>query len=753
MGKVKSFRPFRRIATIGNHTPRQCGIATFTADLVGAISRRYPELDCVTVAMNDREEGYDYPPVVRHEIQAGAREDYLRIADTLNADGTDVVCLQHEYGIFGGPSGSHILELLRELEMPVVTTLHTILQNPNASQCAVMSELTRLSDRLIVMSERGSQFLQDVHGVDPQKIDVIHHGIPDVPTESQEFFKDRFGLMGKSVLLTFGLLSPDKGVENVLEALPAILKSFPEVVYVVLGATHPHILKNHGEGYRQSLETMVERLGIGANVRFLNRFATQAELTEYLRAADLYITPYLKPEQITSGTLAYAVGSGNAVISTPYYYAEELLAEGRGVLVPWRDPVAIAREVADLLGNPEKLERIQARAAELGREMTWPSVAEKYLASFERARSDRGDSAAKFLSSKVPLAASLKVPAINLAHLLRMTDDTGLFQHATHSIPNRHEGYCIDDNVRALLLMAHLERSSGVLQETVRALELRYLSFVHHALDFESGRFRNFLSYDRRWLEDCGSEDSHGRTLWGLGTVMRWTGDGAARSLATQLFRASISTVSAFASPRAWAYALLGLDDALRFDPENRDSIQLRNELSDRLYAQFVANDATDWPWLEDSVTYANARLPQALILSGGARKRADMLEVGLHSLGWLCKIQRDKSEAFSPIGSNGFYVRGRTPARFDQQPIEACGMISACRAAFEATGDERWKREALRAFSWFLGGNALQVPLCDPITGGCCDGLHSDRRNENQGAESTLSFLQSQVEIRFAID
>ena len=735
-----------RVAMIGNHTPRQCGIGTFTADLIQSISTEFPNTDCFTVAMNDRSEGYDYPASVRYQIQADELGSYRRAANFLNASNVGVVCLQHEYGIFGGKAGSHILTMLRALHRPLVTVLHTVLHKPSPEQCEVMAELTRLSDRLIVMSQRGATFLQEVHGVDRAKIDVIHHGIPEMPPMEPEQMKQQLGLSNKSVLLTFGLLSPDKGIENVIEALPSLLAQFPDVVYVVLGATHPHILKQFGEAYRESLEALAERLGVRQSVHFHNRFVPLEELTQFLRAADIYITPYLKPEQITSGTLAYAVGFGKAVLSTPYYYAEELLADGRGILVPWRDPCAIAREVTVLLSEPQKRAELQQRALEYGREMAWPAVAERYQESFQRAHAEKARHTRMILSAKVSVALYANLPGLNLAHLRLMTDDTGLIQHATYNIPNADEGYCLDDNVRALILMAHLENREGAEV----ALTTRYLSFINHAFNSQTGRFRNFLSYSRNWLEEQGSEDSHGRALWALGTVAGRSGNVGWRKLSEQLFRAALPAVAEFTSPRAWAYTLLGIDEALQGSFGCDSTLALRSSLSTRLRRQFQENSSADWPWLEESMTYANARLPQALIVMGYRMKCDTTLQLGLNSLSWLASIQRCSEGWFAPIGSNGFHYRGEAPARFDQQPIEACGMISACRDAFRVTGEVQWLQEARRAFAWFLGQNALQQPLYDPHTGGCRDGLHPDRLNENQGAESTLAFLQSLIEMRF---
>jgi glycosyltransferase involved in cell wall biosynthesis len=373
----------RRIAILGNHLPRQCGIATFTTDLSDSIAAQFSNLDCLVVAMNDGGQRYLYPPRVGFEIDESDIGSYQRAADFLNANTVDVVSVQHEYGIFGGKAGSHVLALLRKLRMPIVTTLHTILGEPDPLQRRGMDEITRLSKRLVVMSAHGAALLRNVHGVPEQKIDVIPHGIPSVPLAGRS--KNKLGLEGKAVILTFGLLSPDKGIEHVIDALPAILARYPDTVYVVLGATHPHIKERHGEAYRDSLERRAQTVGVGSSVIFHNRFVSRGELTEFLSAADIYVTPYLKPEQITSGTLAYAVGSGKAVISTPYLYARELLADGRGILVPWRDSQTIARAVVDLLSDDVKRLALCARAAAHGRSMVWPAVARRYLQSFEQA--------------------------------------------------------------------------------------------------------------------------------------------------------------------------------------------------------------------------------------------------------------------------------------------------------------------------------------------------------------------------------
>jgi glycosyltransferase involved in cell wall biosynthesis len=734
---------------LGNHAPRQCGIATFTTDLSEAIGTELPGLDCFVLAMNDAGRRHAYPGRVRFEIAEADLDSYRRAADFLNVNTVDVLSVQHEYGIFGGKAGSHVLALLRELRMPIVTTLHTILAEPNPLQRAAMDELTELSERLVVMSEHGADLLRETHGVPIEKIDLIPHGIPLLPPAPRS--KDRLGVEGKQVILTFGLLSPDKGIENVIDALPRILERYPDTIYIVLGATHPHVKERHGETYRLMLESRAQRLGVDSSMIFYNRFVSQAELTEFLSAADIYVTPYLKAEQITSGTLAYAVGSGKAVISTPYWYARELLAEGRGVLVPWRDPVAIADAVVDLLGDDRKRRALCERAAAYGRDMVWPAVARSYVRSFERARREHAQRLSTVFQAKTLARRPAELPETSLEHLHLMTDHTGLLQHAAFNVPRYDDGYCLDDNARGLVVMALVDDAGTEDRKLVRALEARYLAFVRHAWNARIGRFRNFMSYTREWLEECGSEDSHGRAIWALGTVVGRSGDPGQQTLGGHLFHGALPAVMAFSSPRAWAFSLIGIDEYLRAFQGDTSVQAVRTALSERLLGLFHRTSDTEWPWFEDRLTYCNARLSHALLVSGSRMDREEMVAVGLRSLEWLMSLQISKEGYFAPIGSNGFYVRGQPRAAFDQQPVEASAMISACLEAFRLTDDERWAAHARRAFSWYLGQNQLQQALYDPTTGGCRDGLHEGSVNENQGAESTLSFLLALLEMRAA--
>ncbi len=741
--------PIRKIAMLGNHMPRRCGIATFTTHLIDAIAAEAPEVDSFVLAMNDAGKRHAYPARVRFEIAESDPAAYRRAADFLNVNMVDVVSVQHEYGIFGGKAGSHVISLLAELRMPIVTTLHTILADPNPLQRAAMDELTQISARVVVMSNKGAELLRQVHGVPAAKIDCIPHGIPVVPPHGSS--KDRLGVESKSVILTFGLLSPDKGIEYVIDALPAVLARAPDTIYIVLGATHPHVKERHGEAYRLALEARARLLGVDSIIIFHDRFVGEDELAEFLSAADIYITPYLKAEQITSGTLAYAVGAGKAVISTPYWYAQELLADGRGVLVPARSSEAIATEVLALLEDDAKRAALSERASAHGRDMVWPAVARRYLESFTRARAEHADRRRTVFQTKTLARRPAALPETILTHVRAMTDDTGMLQHATFCIPRYDDGYCLDDNARALLLMVLIEDAGTDDANVVRALATRYLAFVSHAFNTKLGRFRNFMSYARRWTEESGSDDSHGRAIWALGTVVGRSADPARQSLAGHLFHAGLPAVAGLTSPRAWAFALLGIDEYMRAFRGDSSVESLRKALAQKLLDIHRRTSTPDWPWFEDIVTYENARMCQALLATGSWMADAGMIAVGIRSLEWLASVQRSSDGYFAPIGSNGFYRRGGERAAFDQQPVEACSAVSAYLEAHRVTGDPVWAKHARRAFAWFLGQNQQQLALYDPTTGGCRDGLHPDRANENQGAESTLSYLIALVESRAA--
>ena len=743
-----------RIAVIGNYLPRHCGIATFTTDLCEAISAEFGEARLLALPVNDTEQGYDYPARVRWALTQDDVRSYGEAADFLNFNNIDMVCLQHEYGIFGGPAGNHILHLLRALKMPVVTTLHTVLREPDPDQHSVMKEIAELSDRLIVMSQLSSQFLQEIFRVPGNKIDVVPHGVPDLPFLDPNFYKDRFGVEGKAVLLTFGLLSPNKGIENVIQAMPQILAKHANAVYLVAGATHPHILRREGDQYRASLQALAKAVGVERQVIFHDRFVSPEEMAEYIGAADIYITPYRHEAQVVSGTLAYALGAGKAIISTPYWHAIELLDDRRGALVPFQDPGAIAQKTIELLTTPALRHAMRKRAYLFARDMVWKKAAQGYMDSFARVRSDRLENPRVQFSARNTPRLPNQLPELKLNHVNALTDDTGMQQHAIFTIPNRAEGYTTDDNARALIFTVLLDELNvgqlGSAESANPDWSFRYLAFLQHAFNPEKKRFRNFLGYDHRWLEDQGSEDSHGRALWALGTLLAQSTNDGLRGAAGRLFESSVPAVMAFHSPRACAYAVLGIHGYLQSYSGDRDAQRVRIALAQRLLGLYDSIRRPDWKWFEDVVAYGNARMPQALLLAGSACGDERMVAAGLASLDWLMETQRCPTNGhFVPIGSQGFYRRDGEQARFDQQPIEAAGAVSACLEAYRVTADDGWRTQAWAAFNWFLGDNDLQTPLYDSQTGGCRDGLHPDRANQNQGAESTLSFLMALLEMR----
>ncbi|WP_419656657.1 glycosyl transferase, family I [Desulfosarcina variabilis str. Montpellier] len=747
---IKYYAGINSVAVIGNYLPRQCGIATFTTDLVEGLSAEAPDINCWAAVVNDKPEGYPYPDNVRFEINQNKLSDYRTASQFLNINQTDIVCVQHEYGIFGGPAGSHLLKLLGDLRMPVVTTLHTVLKDPGPEYRAVMSKLSDLSDKLVVMSHKASDFLKDVYAVPEDKIEFIHHGIPDTPFIDSSFYKDKFGVEGKKVLLTFGLLSPNKGIENVLRALPAIINKHPDVAYIILGATHPHILKSHGDAYRIMLQQLTRKLDIGGQVIFQNRFVELKELCEFLGIADIYVTPYLEEAQITSGTLAYAMGTGKAIVSTPYWYATEMLADGRGRIVPFNNPDAIAEQIIDLLDNNVERHAMRKRAYTFSREAIWREVSRKYLQVFNEVRQNRTHHPRPRYSyvENIKAITTFELPEIKLDHLKAFTDDTGILQHANFTIPDRTHGYCTDDNARALLVTAMGQKYLPTNGLGLDSLSGHYLGFLLYAYNEKNGRFRNFMTYSRQWVEETGSEDAHGRALWCIGKAVAFLDDPGHLAMSTTLFNKALPAAENFHSPRAIAFCLVGVHAYLNKFSGDSDVRRIRNVLADRIFDQFRSQATDDWPWLENALNYANGKLPHALLLSGQRMQRSDMVDMGLRALTWLLAIQTENKH-FVPIGSNGWYQRSGSRARFDQQPVEANAMVEACVEAFNITRDQTWFENAVMCFNWFLGHNDLNMPLYDPKTGGCRDGLMANGINQNQGAESSLAWLLSLMTLQ----
>ncbi|MGC6329631.1 glycosyltransferase family 4 protein [Rhizorhabdus sp. FW153] len=723
------------IAVIGNALPRRCGLATFTSHVVDALQARFPQLIVDHYAMDDGS-GVAYPDNVR-TIAAGDPTAYRLTAGLIEASGAQAIWLQHEFGIFGGAAGEHVMRLLDRSTLPVIANLHTVLERPSDAERRLFDRLLARCTHVIVMAERGKAILQRVYGLAPDRISVVPHGVPDRAYVEPDRAKTRFGLAGRKVVMSFGLLAADKGIGFMIDAMPAVARRHPDVLYLVIGATHPNLIREQGEALRDSLIARAADLGVAGNVRFIGEFLEQEDLLDWLEAADVYVTPYLNMAQITSGTLSYAIGLGKPVVSTPYLHAAELLADDHGVLVPPRDAQALATAVLDLLDDGDARDALAHRAYALGRDLLWPRAVERAVGLIESANEAR-PYVGRFTSRR-PLRPSLEA-------VKRMTDGTGMLQHGVHSVPDRNHGYCIDDNARALILMCRLgpemEAATGPLAST-------YAAFINHGWNPDRGRFRNFMNYDRSWCETEGSEDSNGRTLWALGCAAAHASDAGIRGWAAEMFDRAAPLADALISPRASAFAALGAAHRLEQCPDHAIARAMLEQSIDMLKRLLVASRRPDWAWFETVLAYDNARLPEALLRAGRLLNDREAIEVGLETLTWIADIQTNPAGAFRPIGTDSFQRPYAAPLPFDQQPLEAQAMIDACTAAMAVGDDPTWLDQAWRAYGWFLGDNDLGLPLAEGTDGGCHDGLMPHGVNRNQGAESILALQLANASMR----
>jgi glycosyltransferase involved in cell wall biosynthesis len=717
------------IALIGNFLPRKCGLATYTTDTFTALKARFPNMQVDVYAMDDHPGLYDYPSEVTMSIPDKDRLAYLSAARAIEASGAKAIWLQHEYGIFGGAAGEMILALLDRVSIPVIVTLHTILEKPSTDERRVMEGLLRRAARVIVMAERGRDILERVYGASGRSVVMIPHGVPDRDFVEPDSLKAQFGWEERKVVLTFGLLAPNKGIETLIEAMPAIVAAHPDVLYAVLGATHPNLVAHEGEKYRDRLKALAADLGVSANVEFIDAFLEHNQLIDYLQAADIYATPYTNPAQITSGTLSYAVGVGKAVVSTPYVHATEILADGHGVLVDFGDSAAFAREINLLLGSDRNRMRLSQRAYERGRTMIWPVLAETAMREIAAMVAGK--------PRRLPKSASLAVLKPDFSAVERMSDSTGMLQHSIYSIPDRRHGYCIDDNVRALMLLTRMDNLDEVLRDKWMTI---YQSFIQYAWNPDVRRFRNFMNFDRTWCEDFGSEDSNGRTLWALGVTARDATLTKHRDWAMSMFDMTASLALDLGSPRAQAFCMLGAAAVLQAHPGHALAQQILARFSDELLALLVEARRPEWEWFEIVLAYDNARLPEAMIRAGIALMRDDLVQSGLQTLDWIIARQTSPEGRFRAVGTESFGRAYEEPLPFDQQPLEAQATVDACVAAYDATSERRWVEEANRAYRWYLGQNDLDMPLATMADGGCFDGLMPTGLNRNQGAESILA-------------
>ncbi|WP_010544847.1 glycosyltransferase family 4 protein [Sphingomonas elodea] len=720
----------RHLALIGNFLPRKCGIATFTTDTYTAFAERYPGIQVDVYAMDDLPGHYAYPPQVTGSIAQNDRSAYLDTARKIEASGAEALWIQHEYGIFGGAAGELLLALTDRVSIPVIVTLHTVLERPSSDERRVMEALIRRASTLIVMAEKGREILKRVHGVDGSKIKVIPHGVPDRAFADTAAFKPRFGWEGRDVVLTFGLLAPNKGIETMIEAMTSVVAEHPNALYVLLGATHPNLVAHEGEAYRDRLLAQVQAAGLDHNVQFVNRFVEQSDLLDYLQAADLYVTPYLNPAQITSGTLSYAVSMGKPVISTPYIHATEILADAHGVIVDFADSAGFAREINRLLGDADARSALADRAYTRGRTMLWARLAERAVAQIDAILDEKPRRITRSSNELPPLSPVLTA-------VERMSDSTGMLQHSIYSVPDRRHGYCIDDNARALILMSKIDEVDEAVRDRWTAI---YGGFVQHAWNPDKRKFRNFMNFDRSWCEDEGSEDSNGRAVWALGVTARDARAQKHRDWASVLFDETASIAFDLGSPRAHAFAMLGAAAMAEAHPGHALSREILTRFGNELVALLERTRRPAWSWFEIVLAYDNARLPEALLRAGRALGRRDFIDTGLETLAWIVQRQTSPEGRFRAVGTESFGREYAEPLPFDQQPLEAQATIDACLAAHDVTGDRRWADEAMRAYRWYLGANDLDTPLASVADGGCFDGLMPTGLNRNQGAESILA-------------
>jgi len=736
-----------KIAFIGTYPPRECGIGTFTQNLFHSSVGEEAVVggsQGFVIAIDDNGLHYDYPKEVKLTIRQEEQTDYLEAANLINLSGADICILEHEFGIFGGQDGIYILPLLYRLKIPLIVTLHTVLKTPSYNQKAVMTEICKIAQSVVVMSQTAVDMLSDVYKVPIDKIALIAHGVPDIHF-GQLLAKKEFKLSSKQVLLTFGFIGRNKGIETVLRALPEVVKKYPQLVYIVLGKTHPNVVRHAGEEYRVFLAGLVKQLGIEKHVVFLNEFISQSELFKYLSASDIYITPYTSEAQITSGTLSYAIGAGNAVISTPYWHAAELLADGRGRLFNFHDSPALTEILLELLDHPDQMQQLRKNAFDYGREITWPKIGEKYL--------ELAESIAKIgldLESGSPMILDpLALPPFLLDHVQRLTDDTGIIQHAKYGIPNLKEGYCLDDNARALLMVLMTYKRNK--HPLALKLSPTYLSYINY-MQTQDGMFRNFLSFNRNFLDEVGSEDSFGRTIWSLGYLLGNAPNDAYYQTGREIFFDAVPNFTNLRSIRSIANTIVGICHYLKSNPTDEGMIKILEALTGRLLTEYDIHRSNDWQWFESLLAYDNAFLPLALLHAAEFLHDPRVFEVAIESMDFLSDVTL-RNGYLSVVGNENWYGRDREQSMFAQQPLDALAMVLMFHQAFRLTKDQSYIQKLSTCFMWFLGENDLRVSLYDFETKGCCDGLESTGVNRNQGAESTLAYLISHLSVLEAFE
>lgn len=733
-----------KITLIGTFPPRRCGIATFTQNLKDAIETNTNasgnNAEVNIVALNETNNDHVYGERVIYTITQDRQQDYIDAAEFINNSDTDICILQHEYGIFGGDSGCYVLSLIKHLRKPVLVTVHTVLKKPSFLQKIILQEIAKSVHKLVAMSKLAVEFLKTIYEIPAEKIIMIEHGVPDNAGNCPAIKKELAAFGNKRLLFTFGLLSKNKGIETVIRALPTVINNHPDILYIVLGNTHPAVLRHSGEEYRNYLINLAEKLNVQDHVHFINRFVTEEELFTFLKHIDIYVTPYHNEEQITSGTLSYAIGAGAACVSTPYWHAKELLKNERGKLFPFKNISVLSEILNELLDDSAKLETIQKNALLYAEYIKWPRIGARYLKLASEAIKEKysyGQKADQFDYNNLP--------PFNLAHIRRLTDDTGIVQHAKYGIPNLKEGYCLDDNSRALI-MALMTYQQYHNRDALNLLPV-YLSFIHY-MQREDGLFRNFLHFNRNYLDEIGSEDSFGRTIWALCYLMWDAPNNSYREFAHELFNKSYPVFKKLKYLRGIANTLIGIAYYMKSYPADEGMSDTLTELTDKLIDAFAEHSTENWQWFEDKMIYDNGILPLALLHSYEITGNLKVRKVALQSLDFLRKKTMQKGHLV-PVGNNGWcHKKDGEAAVFDQQAIEAMAMVLMFGQAYEVTKDPQYLNDMSTSFMWFMGKNELHIPLYDPETHGCSDGLECNSINRNQGAESTLAYFISYLSL-----
>lgn len=721
------------IIHLSSYPPRECGIATFTQDIVSALDNKFnPTVKSRVVALKDDPTSiYNYDPKrVAGEINAGEISFYVNLAKELNArPDVKIINIQHEFGLFGGSWGDYIIPFLQVLEKPAVITFHSVLPDPDDELKNIVRTMTEKSQALVVMNNLSSEILKSDYAIAEEKIILIPHGIPQTSFDPSDKFKTELSLEGKTVLSTFGFLSPNKGVQYAIRALPEVIAKFPNLVYLVIGATHPNVIRQKGEVYRNALVEEVQKLGLENHVKFYNKYLELPELITYLKATDIYLSPNLDEGQSVSGTLSYALGCGRPVIAAATSYAKYLVTPPVGYLVPTRHSGAIAKNLLELLGDEKKAKGMGREAYEHTRPMTWPNVATAYFNLYK-----------KFADLETE---EDKLPEIKLDHLKRLTDNFGIFHFAKYSKPEKRYGYSLDDNARALIVASHFYELKPQL-EVLKLIET-YLTFMK-SVQNSSGHFANVVSYQKK-RDGTSDEDVQGRAIWALGyTSSNLSLPEEIRAQADAMFHKALTPLPNIQSPRAMAFAIAGLYFHLK-KHRHRHILTMLKKLADRqveLYKNFAEGD---WRWFEDQLTYSNSKLPESLFYAHAITGHPKYLETANATLDFLSQVNFEK-DYYMPIGQNGWYFRHRKRSYFDQQPEDTASMVETKVAAYKITKDKRHLKDAYRAMSWFLGKNHIGQMVYDEVTGGCYDGVGQYAINLNQGAESTISYLLARLAL-----